>query len=103
VLVTLATGVRIAWERFSVPGGVDRSSVGGLQCPPSTTSGARAPVARTVGQSHDAAGGVVLLGWLLFGGLAVPLRGRIALWVVAVAGLGTGAVEVATDAWRTGD
>ena len=45
----------------------------------------------------------MLLGWLLFGGLAVPLLGRIVLWVVAVAGLGTGAVEVATGAWRTGD
>ena len=44
---------------------------------------------------------VVLAGWLLFGGLDVPLRGRAILWVICGAVLVTAAAEIALSA-RTG-
>ncbi|HKJ67287.1 MAG TPA: hypothetical protein VKA68_04970 [bacterium] len=44
-------------------------------------------------------GGGALLGWLLFGSLALPLRGYIILWSVAIIVLGLGGVELATKSW----
>ena len=39
-------------------------------------------------------GGMVLLGWLLFAPLDLPLRGRVTLWTIAVVVLSIGAVEL---------
>jgi hypothetical protein len=41
-------------------------------------------------------GGVVLLGWLLFGNLNLPLRGLIFLWVVDFILVGISSVELIT-------
>lgn len=46
--------------------------------------------------SINFAGGLVLLLWLLFGGLNIPLKGFIILWIVAILVLGIGIVEVAS-------
>jgi hypothetical protein len=40
---------------------------------------------------------------VLSGGLNLPLRGHIILWVVAVAVLGIGAAEIAARSWKYGD
>jgi hypothetical protein len=48
-------------------------------------------------------GAAVLVVWLLSGGLNLPLRGHIILWVVAVAVLGIGAAEIAARSWKYGD
>jgi hypothetical protein len=45
-------------------------------------------------------GGGVLVFWLASGRLGLPLRGRIVLWIVALAVLGIGVAEIATGAWR---
>ena len=45
-------------------------------------------------------GGGVLLGWLLFGGLDLPLRGWIVLWTVAIVVLGIGVAEIAARSWK---
>ena len=47
-------------------------------------------------------GGFVLLYWLLFTQLEIPLRGTITLWVVAILVLGIGIVEVVTKSWHSG-
>lgn len=39
-------------------------------------------------------GGAVLLGWLLYGNLELPLRGRIFLWIIAVALVAVSTVEL---------
>jgi len=38
-------------------------------------------------------GGVVLLGWLLLGGLNLPLRGSIFLWTIAILLIGISSLE----------
>lgn len=48
-------------------------------------------------------GGGVLLVWLLVGDLALPLRGHIMLWIVALAVLGIGIAEIAARSWRYDD
>jgi hypothetical protein len=45
-------------------------------------------------------GGLVLLYWLLFTNLDIPLRGSLILWVVAFLVLGIGIIEVATKSYR---
>jgi len=47
-------------------------------------------------------GGLVLLYWLLFSKPAIPLRGMIILWVVAIVVIGIGIIEVASISWRSG-
>ena len=39
-------------------------------------------------------GGALLIGWLVGGGLSIPMRGTVILWVVAVVVLGVSVVEV---------
>jgi hypothetical protein len=46
-------------------------------------------------------GAGVLISWLLFGQLELPLRGQIILWIVAVAVLGIGFVEIAARSWKS--
>ena len=41
-------------------------------------------------------GGMVLLGWLLFGNLNLPLRGSIFLWILAIILIGISSVELIT-------
>jgi hypothetical protein len=41
-------------------------------------------------------GGTLLLGWLLFGNLDLPLRGSIFLWIIAIILLGVSSVELIT-------
>jgi len=45
-------------------------------------------------------GGGILLFWLLFGYLTLPLRGQVTLWIVAILVLGIGFVELLTKSWR---
>jgi hypothetical protein len=45
-------------------------------------------------------GGGTLLFWLLFMGLALPLKGYITLWIVAVVVVGIGLVELFSGAYR---
>jgi hypothetical protein len=42
-------------------------------------------------------GGVVLGAWLLFGGLGLPVRGQLILWILVVLLVGISAVELATS------
>ena len=39
-------------------------------------------------------GGLILAGWLLFGGLAIPLRGTLFLWGLVIMLLGISGVEL---------
>ena len=48
-------------------------------------------------------GAVVLLLWLAFGELALPARGRVALWLVAIVVLGISMVEIAASPWGKKD
>ena len=45
-------------------------------------------------------GAGVLLIWLLFGRLVLPLRGQMVLWVVALSVLGIGVAEIAAELKR---
>jgi hypothetical protein len=45
-------------------------------------------------------GSAGLLFWLVSGRLALPPRGRVMLWIVALAVLGIGVAEVASGTWR---
>lgn len=45
-------------------------------------------------------GGGVLLLWLVVGDLAIPIRGRVVLWIVAVTVLLIGLVETVSGSWR---
>ncbi len=45
-------------------------------------------------------GGGALVAWLLFGHLAIPARGVVILWSVAVLVLGIGVVELASGSWK---
>ena len=42
-------------------------------------------------------GAAVLAGWLVFGGLDLPLRGKLFLWCLCALVAGTGAVEIFTS------
>jgi len=43
-------------------------------------------------------GSLVLIGWLLFGGLEIPIRGFIILWIVAILVLAIGLLEIFSGA-----
>jgi hypothetical protein len=43
---------------------------------------------------------LVLIGWLLFGGLDIPVRGFIILWIVAILVLGIGLLEIFSGALK---
>ncbi len=43
-------------------------------------------------------GSLVLVGWLLFGGLDTPVRGIVILWIVALLVLGIGLLEIFSGA-----
>ena len=45
-------------------------------------------------------GAGILVLWLIFEPLALPLRGIITLWIVAVVVLGLGLLETLTKTWR---
>ena len=45
-------------------------------------------------------GSLVLIGWLLFGGLDIPVRGFIILWIVAIVVLGIGLLELFSGALK---
>jgi hypothetical protein len=45
-------------------------------------------------------GGGALLLWLVSGGPAMPARGRVILWIIAVVVLLIGVVEAASGSWR---
>lgn len=42
-------------------------------------------------------GGIALVGWLLFGGLGLPVRGAALLWVLAVLLVGLSCIELAGE------
>lgn len=44
-------------------------------------------------------GSLVLLCWLVFGSLVIPLRGRIILWMIGVLVFVIGVAEVAAKSW----
>jgi hypothetical protein len=46
------------------------------------------------------AGSIVLIIWLLFGSLSIPLRGQIILWTVGLVVLFIGIVEIVTKSWK---
>ena len=47
-------------------------------------------------------GGLVLLGWLLFGNLDLPLRGSIFLWIIDIILVGFSSVElISLRKWQT--
>lgn len=50
--------------------------------------------------SINFSGGLVLLYWLLFTELTIPLRGHLILWTVAVLVLGIGLIELVTKSWK---
>ena len=50
--------------------------------------------------SINFSGGLVLLYWLLFTRLAIPLKGYVTLWIVAILVLGIGIVEVVMKSWK---
>jgi len=45
-------------------------------------------------------GGGILVLWLIFEQLNIPLRGMITLWIVAIVVLGLGILETLTKTWR---
>ena len=46
-------------------------------------------------------GGGVLIFWLIFGNLGIPLRGTITLWIVAILVIGIGIIELISGSWRS--
>ena len=48
-------------------------------------------------------GAGVLLVWLLLGGLALPPRGQVILWVVTLVVLGIAIAEIAARSWKYKD
>jgi hypothetical protein len=48
-------------------------------------------------------GGLVLALWMIFGHLAIPLRGQVILWIVAAIVIIIGMVELASGSWRYRD
>jgi len=49
------------------------------------------------------AGSMVLICWLLFGSLSIPLKGQIILWTVGVIVFLIGIVELSTKSWKYHD
>jgi hypothetical protein len=49
------------------------------------------------------AGSVVLICWLLFGSLSIPLKGQIILWAVGIVVFLIGIVELSTKSWKYQD
>ncbi len=45
-------------------------------------------------------GGGILLFWLIFGNLVLPLKGLITLWIVAILVIGVGLLELVSGAWK---
>lgn len=45
-------------------------------------------------------GSVVLICWLLFGSLSIPLKGQIILWAVGIVVFLIGIVELSTKSWK---
>jgi hypothetical protein len=45
------------------------------------------------------AGSAVLVGWLVSGGLAIPMRGRVVLWTVGLLVILIAIAELATRSW----
>jgi hypothetical protein len=45
------------------------------------------------------AGAGVLVGWLLSGGLTIPMRGRVVLWTVGLLVILIAIAELATRSW----
>ena len=45
-------------------------------------------------------GSIVLIIWLLFGSLSIPLRGQIILWTVGLVVFLIGIVEIVTKSWK---
>lgn len=45
-------------------------------------------------------GSIVLIIWLLFGSMSIPLRGQIILWTVGLVVLLIGIVEIITISWK---
>lgn len=43
---------------------------------------------------------IVLIGWLLFGSLPIPLKGRIVLWTVGLTVFSIGIAEIVTQSWQ---
>ena len=48
-------------------------------------------------------GSIVLICWLLFGSLNVPMRGHITLWIVGILVLVIGIAEMVTKSWQNSD
>jgi hypothetical protein len=44
-------------------------------------------------------GSLVLMGWLLFSSLTLPLRGWIILWVIGILVFSIGIIEIITKSW----
>ena len=45
-------------------------------------------------------GSVVLIVWLIFGDLAIPLRGRVLLWIIGLMVFSIGMAELITKSWH---
>jgi hypothetical protein len=45
-------------------------------------------------------GALVLIFWLIFGSLTIPLRGQIILWAIGLIVLLIGIAEIVTKSWR---
>jgi hypothetical protein len=45
-------------------------------------------------------GSAVLIVWLLFTSLDLPLRGYIVLWTIAIIVMAIGSIELATKSWK---
>jgi hypothetical protein len=45
-------------------------------------------------------GSIVLIFWLVFGSLSIPVKGRIVLWSVGLIVLAIGIAEIITKSWR---
>jgi hypothetical protein len=46
------------------------------------------------------AASIVLIFWLLFGSLSIPLKGQIILWAVGIIVFAIGIVELSTKSWK---
>jgi hypothetical protein len=82
--VILGIGVALCLEWWGAPRGVRGLGLGGAI-------------------AINVCGAGVLLFWLVLDDLVIPLRGRIALWVVAIGVLGIGVAEIAARSWRYDD
>jgi hypothetical protein len=44
-------------------------------------------------------GSLILIGWLIFGSLILPIRGKIILWMVGIVVFMIGIAEIVTKSW----